>query len=92
MGLLFARNHGILPKIAKLHTDVLQPYVPARLLRSSNAALLKPLKYNLKTHGLRSFSVAAPQLWNCLPIDKRLCDSFSVFKSKLKTYLFRLSY
>ena len=33
-------------------TGVLQSYISARLLRSLNAALLKPLQYNLKTYGL----------------------------------------
>jgi len=33
-------------------TDVLQPYISAKLPRSLNAALLKPLQNNLKTYGL----------------------------------------
>ena len=38
--LTFKGLHGLAPSYIN---DVLQPYVPARLLRSSNAALLKPL-------------------------------------------------
>ena len=34
------------------------------------------------------FAVAAPKLWNRLPLDIRLSSSVTVFKTKLKTYSF----
>ena len=39
-------------------------------------------------YGDRSFSAAAPKLWNTLPDDLRICDNLSTFKMKLKTFLF----
>ncbi|CAH3131904.1 unnamed protein product [Porites lobata] len=52
--------------------DLIPVYEPARYLRSSSdkwRLVIKP--YNLKTYGLRAFSVIAPILWNDLPIDIR---------------------
>ena len=69
--------------------DLLQPYVPTRCLRSASHNLLKKLRYNLQSFGARAFSVAAPTLWNSLPLELRNVDSINVFKSKLKTLLFR---
>ena len=40
----------------------------------------------------RSFSMAAPRLWNDLPQDIRLCPTLSDFKGKLKAHLFRKSF
>ncbi|KAI5630237.1 hypothetical protein C0J50_10312, partial [Silurus asotus] len=40
------------------------------------------------TAGGRSFSYIAPHLWNSLPISVQDSDTVSVFKSRLKTYLF----
>ena len=39
-----------------------------------------------------NYSVAAPELWNKLPLDIRLSSSVTVFKTKLKTYLFTNSF
>ena len=46
----------------------------------------------LKTYGDRALSIAAPKLWNKLPLDIMLSSSVTVFKTKLKTYLFTHSY
>ena len=40
----------------------------------------------------RSFSVAAPKLWNALPISLRKSKTVQQFKSLLKTYLFKLAF
>ena len=69
--------------------DLLQPYVPTRCLRSASHNLLKKPRYNLQSFGARAFSVAAPTLWNSLPLELRNVDSINVFKSKLKALLFR---
>ena len=48
-----------------------------------------------KTHkcaGDRAFSVAAPQLWNKLPIYIRRAPNVDTFKTLVKTYLFKISY
>lgn len=40
----------------------------------------------------RSFSYAAPRLYNKLPLELKCVESVGEFKSKLKTYFFQLSY
>ena len=72
--------------------ELLTPYVPARQLRSSSKNLLVIPHFNLKTYGARSFSVAAPTLWNTLPSDIINSSSVSVFKNKLKTFLFKKAF
>ena len=63
-------------------------------LRSSSQLLLQP--YNVtktkKTLGDRAFQVASPGLWNSLPNDIRNAKTMDVFKSLVKTYLFRKAY
>ena len=47
-------------------------------------------RYNMKSYGLRSFSVGGPKPWNELPSELRAIDSIlSIFKIKLKTQLFK---
>ena len=46
----------------------------------------------LKTYGGRSFTIAAPSVWNALPFELRSCNSLSSFRSKLKTWLFKIGY
>ena len=36
--------------------------------------------------------IAAPSVWNALPVELRSCNSLSSFESKLKTWLFKVSY
>ena len=62
-------------------------------LRSNNSLVLDPPKMkSLPSLGDRSFSVAAPKLWNKLPNYIRTSASISVFKSRLKPYLFRVAF
>ena len=61
-------------------------------LRSDDQGLLRISKTNCKTLSDRSFAHAAPQLWNSLPLNVRNCDSISVFKKHLKTFLFRKAF
>ena len=74
--------------------DMLTVYSPSRNLRSTaKGLLLKPpsLKaIKTATYGDRSFSAAAPKLWNKLPPNIRAIKSLECFKSLLKTYLFNL--
>ena len=58
----------------------LHPILKSRQLRSSPKHLLLTLSYNLKTYCARSFSMAAPTLWNALPFKIR--NSLSVFVLK----------
>jgi len=67
-------------------------YQPQLSLRSSLQELLTVPHCNTML-GRRRFSVAAPCVWNSLPLDlKTNCDSFLGFKTDLKTYLFRQDY
>ena len=62
-------------------------------LRSSEGILLKhPSGRMKKSFGDRSFSVAAPTLWNALPASLRNIKCISIFRSNLKTYLFKLAF
>ena len=72
--------------------DLLTPYIPSRQLRASSKNLLVIPHFNLKTYGARSFSVAAPTLWNTLPSDIMNSSSMSDFKNKLKTFLFKKAF
>ena len=73
-------------------TELLKPYVPTRTLRSSEQLLLAVPKTKLKLRGNRAFSVAAPKLWNELPLHIRQAPTILVFKSRLKTYLYSLAF
>jgi hypothetical protein len=42
--------------------------------------------------GDRAFSVAGPRLWNSLPTELKTITDTSVFKRKLKTFLFKIAY
>ena len=46
----------------------------------------------MKTYGQRACSVATPRLWNKLPFESRACSDVNLFKSKLKTFLFKKVY
>ena len=69
--------------------SLLNKYNPARNLRSSSKSLLQVPTVNTVTYGKRSFSHAAPSLWNTLSEDIKSCESFTVFKKQLKTLLFK---
>ena len=71
--------------------DLLIPYIPSRQLCSSSKHLSIPHFY-LRTYDARSFSVAAPTLWNTLPSDIKNSPSVSVFKNRFKTFLFKKAF
>lgn len=68
-------------------SELLTPYIPSRRLRSSDQHLLKipPMR---SSAGRRSFSFAAPSLWNSLPLSLRCSTSLPSFRSGLKTFLY----
>ena len=78
--------HGSAPTYL---SDLVQPYVPSRSLRSTNQHLLCQPSSHTRTYGERSFSVAAPKLWNDLPLSIRVCNEYTTFKNLVKTHLFR---
>ena len=71
---------------------MLKPYMPERTLRSANKALLVPYAANLVTMGGRAFTARAPMLWNALPLEIRLAQSLTSFKSLLKTHLYNKAF
>ena len=76
--------HGTTPTYL---SSLLTPYSPARSLRSSDLELLT-IPRTKTTFGSRGFRCAGPRLWNTLPHNIRSLDTFSNFKSHLKTHLF----
>ena len=72
-------------------SDLLQPYLPARSLRSEQQNQLLQPKSRSK-HGDRAFSVCAPRLWNDLPVEIKKAGTVDTFKSLLKTHLFKAAY
>ncbi|KAK2550379.1 hypothetical protein P5673_028892 [Acropora cervicornis] len=79
----FHFNNIMLNNLAPANfVDLIHVYEPARYLRSASdkwGLVVKPC--NLKTYGLRTFSVIASILWNDLPIDIRWIDDINEFKS-----------
>ena len=73
-------------------SELLHPYTPNRPLRSADQLLLNVPRTKSKLRGGRCFSVAAPTLWNDLPLHIRQAATLPAFKSLLKTHLFSLAY
>ena len=87
----FKAIHGLAPMYVQ---DLISTKLNGRYaLHSSSEILLKsPACKTLATLGDCAFMVAAPKLWNVLPVD--ICDANNVdnFKRLLKTYFFKLAY
>ena len=74
-------------------SDLISTYVPSRSLRSASLSLLHVPGSNQKTYGDRAFAVAAPRLWNALPIKMRQPGTaLDTFKRSLKTLLFKQAF
>jgi hypothetical protein len=71
---------------AYLH-DIHHLYTPSRELRSSDQHLLVLPRTHLHLTD-QSFEIAAPSIWNALPLEMRTIASPESFRSKLKTHLF----
>jgi hypothetical protein len=74
---------------------MLKPYTPSANLRSSSKGLLTIPSVKLVNYGERSFSYAAPKLWNRkpkLPEYIKKSETLPIFKTRLKTYLFKQYY
>ena len=66
-------------------------HVPTRNLRSSERSDLEIPRTKLAV-ALRAFSVAALRTWNSLPTDVTSAESLTIFRQRLKTYLFNMAY
>ena len=75
-------------------TALIQPpdSTTTRQLRSADQMQLKVPFVLLRQKGDRAFSVAAPTLWNSLPMGVKTASSLAIFKNRLKTYLFSLAF
>ena len=62
-----------------------------RLRSASSLDLIVPAT-NRSTLGDRAFPVAGSRAWNSLPTDVRSANSLSVFRRRLKTFLFQQSF
>ena len=87
--LTFKCIHSLAPKYLM---ELLSSYIPPRNLRSASQNLLIEKKGLSKKTGDRSFSVAAPKLWNSLPSNIREIDELSSFRRSLKTHYFRKAF
>ena len=83
--LTYKCQQGIAPSYL---SDLLQPHIPARNLRSIALEQLAVPHTRLKSVGERAFSFSAPKLWNELPIEMRHAPTLQSFKSALKRHLF----
>ena len=73
-------------------SELLKYHTSERKLRLSSQHLLVTPKARLKTYGERAFAVAAPRLWNSIPLELRSSSSIDIFKRHLKTYLFKQAF
>ena len=85
----FKPLHGLAPLYLNY---LLLTYTPLRMLCSQGAGLLVIPRIAKSTIGGRALSYCAPLPWNKLPAHVRIADTITLFKARLKTYLFSLSY
>ena len=84
--------HGVAPSYLKDLVSVL-PDSHYQLRRNNNGILLeRPRLRTKETMGDRAFSIAAPFLWNSLPLPIRQETSIDSFKRSVKTYLFKKAF
>jgi hypothetical protein len=87
--LTFQCLHGSAPAYL---SELIKPYRPASQSRSATSPSFPCIpRIRLETYGARSFSHAAPTLWNKLSEDIRAINSMSLFRSRLKTHPFKIA-
>ncbi|XP_055493235.1 uncharacterized protein LOC129698247 [Leucoraja erinacea] len=77
--------NGLAPTYIK---SLLTHHTTSRSLRSADLGLLNIPRSRHKLRGDRAFAVAAPRLWNSIPLPIRTAPSINSFKSRLKTHLY----
>ena len=87
--LTFRAVHDLAPEYI---ADIITEYTPGRQLRSAGSRSLRIPRHNLERYGRRGFSVTAPRLWNDLPDSLRQINSLELFKSNIKTHLFKAAF
>ena len=84
--------HGTAPRYLSDFLRRVADWPSRRRLRSATSSQFDVRPSRLVTVGDRSFGSVGPKLWNSLPDDTTSASSLWVFRKKLKTHLFRLSY
>ena len=87
--LTYKALHALAPSYL---SDLLKDYTPERNLRSADQGLLTVPPSKKRTLGDRAFSVAAPTLWNSLPLAIRQLQTLDSFKAALKRHFFTLAF
>jgi hypothetical protein len=67
--------------------DLIKLHVPSRSLRSCNKQMLEVPDIR-SANGRRTFSFAAPSIWNRLPEHVKSSESLFTFRKRLKSFLF----
>ena len=69
-------------------SDLLHFEKHQQILRSESTKLLHPGPRSKRNHGHSSFVVAAPRLWNKLPLEIREAKSVTIFRKNKNTPLY----
>jgi len=72
-------------------TELIQHHKPSRSTRSSASHLLSVPRHYL-SFGARAFRIAAPKIWNSIPLHICQFQTYSSFRRHLKTHYFILSH
>lgn len=86
--LVYRSLHGTCPQYI---SSLLHTYAPSRSLRSSSLNLLSQPRLNTSIAS-RGFRSCGPYMWNSLPQNVKTADSYSSFRSRLKTHLFEQAF
>ena len=86
---MFKCLHNMAPKYL---CELVHLKSTTRTLRSNRKTLFNVPKTKNVTCGDRAFAVVGPKLWNELPEEVQNCAELSMFKTMLKTHLFRICY
>ena len=81
--------HGLAPEYL---AELMDRHHPRRVLRSASAELFSVPFSQTVRHGDRRFSVAVATLWNQLPNSVRMIETLPLFRTHLKTHLFRVAF
>ena len=87
----FKAIKGLAPKYLSDLIEILQ-MSRYNLRRNNNGILLARSTITKKTMGDRAFMIAAPILWNSLPLSVRQAATVDNFKSMVKMHLFAKAY
>ena len=89
--LVYRRLHGLAPRYLSDYTQSVTDS-NRRRLRSSSSSQLVIRRTRQSTVGDRAFPVAGSRLWNSLPPDVTSAPTLTVFRNRLKTFLFSQSF